>query len=163
MKEPRHPATQPWLEDMLHSCRFAIMLFCNHAVLQSCCFAVMLFCRHAVITFLNKASSPSHPSLFSPTMISDQCLRTAPFVPATFRMVTSFSFAFPRHGCFALFARPSLLSRCNMALRRDPTMIVGGKYARIYIIFDHVVPGSVICRIQETEATTHTQPARTAS
>ncbi len=50
-----------------------------------------------------------------------------------------------------------------MALRRDPTMIVGGKYVRMYIVFDHVVPGSVICRTHEIEATTHTQPARTAS
>ena len=41
-------------------------------------------------------------------------------------------------------------------------MIVGGKYVRMHISFDHVVPGSVICIIQEIEAMTQTEPARTA-
>lgn len=122
-----------------------------------------LFCSHAVIPFLNRTPSPMYSSPFPPLMINDLCLQIAPFVPFPFCfLVDSFILRFPGHGCLALCAWPSIPSRCSMALRRDPTMIVGGKYVRMHISFDHVVPGSVICIIQEIEAMTQTEPARTA-
>ena len=159
MKEPKYPATQPLVKRY-----FAVMPLCSHAVLQSYCFAVMLIYSHAVIPFLNRALSPLHSSLFPPLMIYDLCLQIVPFEAAPCPiLVASFSVRFLRHDCFGLLACPTIPSRCIMALRRDPRMIVGGKYVRMSIVFDNLVPGNAICRTQEMEATTHTQPARTTS
>ena len=132
-----------------------------HATLQQpCYFAFLLICGHAVTHFLNSTPSALHSSLFAPIMIHHLGLSS---VPSPFRiLVASIPFRFPGHGRFALSAWPSIPSRCIMALRRDPTMIVTGKYVRMHIIFDHVVPGTVTCIIQEIEAITQTQAARIA-